>query len=249
MLRFNRKECVVARNQLVEPAFPEGQARHALPSPPPSPPPPPVLPPQPVAALHALEEGHAERGPSSIRKLRTAAAASFERLPANDDEPARTLLWQPARWQRTCAVTLRVSAWMMHAMIDGMVLASAPSTSVLAATTVPITVCALQDVAAFTVAMARLGASSRRSLTAAVVALSCAFPIGALASHAVLERASSDTAVNVVRTVVAGVFTYATLCPVLARAVCNPKQCLYGTPCNTHAIKAILCSPLQPSVP
>ena len=208
MLRFNRKECVVARiQQAEEPAYPEGQARHAVPSPPPSPPP--LMPLQPMAALQALEEGHPEMGPSSLLKLRNRAAASFARLPpGNEDEPARTLLWQPERWQRTCAVTLRVSAWMMHAMIDGMVLASAPSTSVLAATAVPITVCALQDVAAFTVAMARLGASSRRSLTAAVVALSCAFPIGALASHAVLERASSDTAVNVVRTVVAGVFTY-----------------------------------------
>ena len=90
-------------------------------------------------------------------------------------------------------------------------LSSAPSTSVLAATAVPVTVCALQDVAAFTVAMARLGASSRRALTVAVVAISSAFPIGALASHAALERASSDTAINVVRTMVAGVFTYMAL--------------------------------------
>ena len=246
MLRFNRKECVVARNQLVEPACPEGQARHAVPSPPPSPAPP-LMPPQPVAALQAFEEGLAERGSSSVRKLRTAAAASFERLPGNDDEPARTLLWQPARWQRTCAVTLRVSAWMMHAMIDGMVLASAPSTSVLAATAVPITVCALQDVAAFTVAMARLGASSRRSLTAAVVALSCAFPIGALASHAVLEHASSDTAVNVVRTVVAGVFTYATLCsPVLCATPSSTYIEPHVIPMQPKQPFAALCSPLLP---
>ena len=32
----------------------------------------------------------------------------------------------------------------------------------------------------------------RRSLTAAVVALSCAFPTGALLSHAVLESASTS---------------------------------------------------------
>ena len=114
MLRFSRKECVVARiQQAEEPACPEGQARHAVTSPPPSPPP--LMPSQPVAALQALEEGHAETGPSSLLKLRKRAAASFERLPGNDDEPARTLLWQPERWQRTCAVTLRVGAWMMHA--------------------------------------------------------------------------------------------------------------------------------------
>ena len=77
-----------------------------------------------------------------------------------------------------------------------------------------------------TLTKARLGASSRRALTTAVVAISSAFPIGALASHpnpnelshpnpnhnpkpgvlashAVLEHASSDTGLNVVRTMVA----------------------------------------------
>ena len=93
-------------------------------------------------------------------------------------------------------------------MIDGMVLASATSTYVLLATVVPVTVCALQDVAAFTFTMARLGASSRRTLTLAVLALSSSFPIGALVSHSVLQHASSTTAVNVIRSIVAGVFTY-----------------------------------------
>ena len=59
--------------------------------------------------------------------------------------------------------------------------------------------------------IARIGFDSRRDLTAAVVALSCAFPAGALASHAALLSASSETAVNVVRIVVAGVFAYMAL--------------------------------------
>ena len=46
------------------------------------------------------------------------------------------------------------------------------------------------------------------SLTAAVVALSCAFPLGAFASHLVIASAGSEEGVNVVRTVVAGIFTY-----------------------------------------
>ena len=85
-------------------------------------------------------------------------------MPRDDGELVGGAWWQqPARWQRACALSLRVSAWMMHAMIDGMVLSSAPSTSVLAATAVPVTVCALQDVAAFTVAMvsARVRARAR----------------------------------------------------------------------------------------
>ena len=81
----------------------------------------------------------------------------------------------------------------------------------MVATTVPVTVCALQDVAAFTLTMARVGFDSSRSLTAAVVMLSCAFPTGALISHAVFESASSDTVVNVIRAIVAGVFTYMAL--------------------------------------
>ena len=35
----------------------------------------------------------------------------------------------------------------------------------------------------------------------------CAFPMGALLSHQLFEHSSSQAAVNVVRTVVAGVFT------------------------------------------
>merc|ERR1719487_837651 len=100
---------------------------------------------------------------------------------------------------------------MLHAMVDGMVLASSSSTYVLLATALPVTVCALQDSAAFTVTMARLGHDSPRALTAAVVALSCAFPLGALVSHAVLASATSQVAVLLTRTVVAGIFTYMAL--------------------------------------
>lgn len=180
-------------------------AQTAVPSPPPSPP-----------TAEALKEG---------RGSRTRTFTKMQLLNQDDDIQAPTAARdlslrkrgapgarsRVARCQRVCAVAIRVSAWMLHAMIDGMVLASAPSTYVLIATAVPVTACALQDVAAFTVTMARLGSGSRRSLTAAVVALSCAFPLGALVSHVVLEGASSDTAVNVVRAVVAGVFTYMAL--------------------------------------
>ena len=71
--------------------------------------------------------------------------------------------------------------------------------------------CALQDVAAFTVTMAGLGFASQRSLVLSVIALSLAFPFGALVSYAVIESAASEAAVNVVRTMVAGVFTYMAL--------------------------------------
>lgn len=170
-----------------------------VPSPPPSPPSPPSPLWQPTP--DELEEG--------CSRTRTRTSAEMQLL--KDELGAPAARCGQARCQRVCAVAIRVCAWMLHAMIDGMVLSSAPSTYVLIATAVPVTACALQDVAAFTVTMARLGASSRRSLTAAVVALSCAFPFGALISHIVLESASSDTAVNVVRAVVAGVFTYMAL--------------------------------------
>lgn len=159
---------------------------------------PPASPPWPTAA--GCSEGDVEEGYAYTKKRRLQQH--------EEGEPARC---NGAHCQRRGALAVRVCAWMLHAMIDGMVLSSAPSTAVLVATTMPISACALQDVAAFTFAMARLGTRSSRSLTLAVVAISCAFPIGALASHAVLERASSIVAVNVVRTVVAGIFVYMAL--------------------------------------
>jgi len=127
------------------------------------------------------------------------------------DAPGGAAVPGQAGWQRTFAVAVRVCAWMLHAMVDGMVLASAPSNYVLLATALPVTVCALQDSAAFTVTMARLGHDSPRSLTLAVAALSCAFPLGAMLSRAVLESASSQVAVLITRTIVAGIFTYMAL--------------------------------------
>ena len=118
---------------------------------------------------------------------------------------------QSATGLHTITIIVRVCAWMLHAMLDGMVLASAPSTYTLIATAPAITLCALQDVTAFTVTIARLGVDSQCSLTSAVVAISCAFPIGALVSHAILDSTTSKTTVNIVRTVVAGIFTYMAL--------------------------------------
>ncbi len=156
--------------------------------------------PQPVFVPEALEEGAAERC--------TSAVPSTTTLDPTPDLAGEAMGLGQSSCERRLAVCIRVGAWMMHAMIDGMVLASAPSTYVMVATLLPISVCALQDTAAFIVTMARLGYSSQRSLTVSVVALACAFPTGALVSHAVLASASSVVAVNVVRTVVSGIFTY-----------------------------------------
>ena len=164
-------------------------------SPPPSPPA--------IEPDNAIEEGYATRKTKRGELLKQSADGEAPMAPP--------LLLSSSGCSRLSSVAIRVTAWMLHAMVDGMVLASATSTYVLIATAVPVTICALQDVAAFTVTMARLGYDSRRSLQAAVIALSCAFPLGALVSHAVFESATSETAVNVVRTLVAGVFTYMAL--------------------------------------
>jgi len=185
------------------------QRESVLASPPPSPPPPAeaeTAEPAPEEAAD-LEQGHAY--PKRKReRLRQSDATQPTPAPSSQ---ASTPPLGPSSCQRASAVSVRVGAWMLHAMVDGMVLASAPSTTVLLATALPVTLCALQDVAAFTVTMARLGFDSPRVLTAAVVALSCAFPLGALLSHAALSSAASESAVNVVRTVVAGVFVYMAL--------------------------------------
>ena len=167
----------------------------SLPSPPPSPP----------VASDDLESSSLRADTKLLLQQRSCSQVSDPKPPPAPSISAR-------RIPITCAVAIRVCAWMLHAMIDGMVLASAPSTLVLIATTAPISVCAIQDVTAFTITIARVGLGSQRCLTAGVVALSCAFPIGALASHAVLlGAATSSTAINVARTIVAGVFSYMAL--------------------------------------
>ena len=191
----------------------ERPSPHERPSPPPSPAPSPPAPrweSAPVSAPEDLEAGrpHAAGTWKLLEHLRASSSADDA---ATASPRGRAARGPPVDCRRASAVCVRVCAWMLHAMIDGMVLASAPSTGVLLATTLPITFCAMQDVAAFTMAIARIGVSSRRALTVAAVALSCAFPTGALVGHLALERASSETAVNVARAAVAGIFAYMAL--------------------------------------
>lgn len=176
------------------------KGEHGAPSPPPSPPPSQIY----------------DNKRLAIKS--SALQTNDQQLLAEADSPSMPTLnvvqiEATGSWscQRTCAIGVRVCAWMLHAMVDGMVLDLAPSTYVLLATIVPVTICALQDVAAFTLTMSRLGFRSRRSLNICVVALSCAFPMGALMSHATLQSASSEIVVGRIRTVVAGLFTYMAL--------------------------------------
>ena len=121
-------------------------------SPPPSPPPEPVPSAEPCS-LDDLEEGNA-----GVGKLRQGKLNRYDKVKLLDQTEPRTSTDEPrtstfalelairrrGNCQRACAVIVRISAWMLHAMVDGMVLASAPSTSVLIATSVPVTFCSLQ---------------------------------------------------------------------------------------------------------
>ena len=106
-----------------------------------------------------------------------------------------------ARW----SIALRMGAWMLHAAIDGMVLSSASSVYVLLATAVPVSLCAIQDVAAFSISLASRGCSNS-GLLVGVVAFALAFPVGAIGSY--LSTAGSQRFLLVLRVVVAGVFVY-----------------------------------------
>jgi zinc transporter ZupT len=82
-------------------------------------------------------------------------------------------------------IIFRLAAWLVHAMIDGMVLVSTPSPQLLLPTAFAVLVCALQDALAFCVLLARGSRLSRTSQCLALTLFSIAFPAGAIIAAAV----------------------------------------------------------------
>ena len=114
---------------------------------------------------------------------------------------------QPSRVSRLLAVALRMMAWMLHAMIDGMLLAGAASLPVLLITALPVSICAIQDVAAFTVSMTKSGCS-KRQLVLGLGLFSLSFPLGGIGAYLLFAESGSDVFVHVIRCIVAGIFVY-----------------------------------------
>ena len=108
--------------------------------------------------------------PPAPRRLRTPH-------PQQQLEPrALTSTDPPAR--RLCRLLLRLWAWMMHAMLDGVLIGSADQLAVLIPLSFAILICAIQDVAGLYIYFDARGATTH-FVAIALVLFSIAFPIGA----------------------------------------------------------------------
>lgn len=77
-----------------------------------------------------------------------------------------------------CRLLLRLWAWMMHAMLDGVLIGSAEQLAVIIPLSFAILVCAMQDVAGLYIYFNARGATTR-FVAIAIVLFAVAFPIGA----------------------------------------------------------------------
>lgn len=83
-----------------------------------------------------------------------------------------------SRAATTCAVLLRVSAWAAHALLDGYMLGSAQSLSMVGAVALPVGLCAMQDSTSLVIGYLSRGETKREAL-ASLLLLGACFPIGA----------------------------------------------------------------------
>lgn len=99
--------------------------------------------------------------------------------PARLVSPAtRTPRSRALNLRRVCRLLLRLSAWMMHAMLDGVLIGSADQLAVIIPLSFAILVCAMQDVAGLYIYFSSRGATTRFVATA-IVLFAVSFPIGA----------------------------------------------------------------------
>jgi len=106
---------------------------------------------------------------------------------------------------------LRLWAWMMHAMLDGVLIGSAEQLAVIIPLSFAILVCAMQDVAGLFIYFNARGATTR-FVAIAIVLFAVAFPIGAGISLVVFRDSKENALVlDVLRCVMAGLFVYMAL--------------------------------------
>ena len=99
--------------------------------------------------------------------------------PARLVSPAtRTPRSRALNLRRVCRLLLRLWAWMMHAMLDGVLIGSADQLAVIIPLSFAILVCAMQDVAGLYIYFSSRGATTRFVATA-IVLFAVSFPIGA----------------------------------------------------------------------
>lgn len=158
----------------------------------------------------AMELGAVAAVPNPARAESTDLGHAMPSASAVGHKPVSSAPFTPlprAPSASSLALALKMGAWMLHAMIDGMLLSSASSLPALLVTALPVSICAIQDVAAFTLSMGKCGCS-KRQLLAGVVLFSLSFPLGAIGTSVASVGMHAHIAVHVMRCAVSAIFVY-----------------------------------------
>ena len=100
---------------------------------------------------------------------------------------------------------LRLSAWVLHSLVDGVVVSTARNATMAFQIALPVTVCGLLDVSALSLQIGKLGAT-RAELLACVCTFALGFPLGASIGSS--WHSAGNHAISMLRVFTCGVFLY-----------------------------------------
>ena len=146
--------------------------------------------------------------PGSIRGRRRAPPPKEARgcieCDADDEESAGQ------RILRACGLALSLFAWVLHAVMDGMLLGAVTRRALLVPLAVAVAVCALMDVPALVIYLSQRGVA-RRGTLATLAAFNLGFPAGTAVALGVFAGGRSRQLLNALRCVVGALFIYIAL--------------------------------------
>jgi len=112
-----------------------------------------------------------------------------------------------SRTVEAMSVLLRALPYTIHASIDGLVLGTATSTMRLLQVSLPVALCAVQDVGAIIVNMRACGTSLRGTLLA-VACFALGFPLGTSVAAVLISAPGDTAALAPLQAMAAGIFVY-----------------------------------------
>ena len=125
----------------------------------------------------------------------------------NGKKPASEL----DRWFEWWGLVLRLGAWVLHALLDGVLLGTTDTLSVLVPLAFAILICGIQDTAGLYIFFTARSCSPR-FVAVAVASFGCAFPLGAAVGLVAFHDMHTRTSLlSVLRCVMAGLFVYMAL--------------------------------------
>ena len=133
----------------------------------------------------------------------SAAASAAAAATAAADSAGQRIL-------RACGLALSLFAWVLHAVMDGMLLGAVTRRALLVPLAVAVAVCALMDVPALVIYLSQRGVA-RRGTLATLAAFNLGFPAGTAVALGVFAGGRSRQLLNALRCVVGALFIYIAL--------------------------------------